>query len=58
MFDFSMMMEEIIVVTNWGKVVDFATLHYIVENYIEEAKRKRMDPLAYLIVVAAIVGAD
>ena len=51
------MWEEMAVVTNWGKVVDFATSHYNVEYYIEEAKKK-MDHLAYLIVAAAIVGAD
>ena len=46
------------VVTNWGKVADFATFHYIVEHYTEETEKKRMDQLAYLFVVAAIVGAD
>ena len=41
-----------------GKVVDFSTFNYIVEHCIEEAKKKKMDQLAYLIVVVAIVGAD
>ena len=44
--------------TNWGKVVDFATFHYIDEHYNEEDEKKRMDKLAYLIFLAAIVGAD
>ena len=43
--------------TNWGKVVDFAPFHYISEHYIEEVERKKMDQLAYLIVVAAILDA-
>ena len=47
-----------IVVTNWGKVADFATFHYIAEHYIEEVEKKRMDQLAYLIVVASIVSVD
>ena len=46
------------VVTNWGKVVDFSTFHYIAEHCIEEVEKKKIDQLAYLIVVAAIVGTD
>ena len=46
------------VVTNWGKVVDFSTFHYIAEHCIEEAEKKKMDQLAYLIVVATIVDAN
>ena len=46
------------VVTNWGKVADFSTFHYIVEHYTEETEKKRMDQLEYLFVVAAIVSTD
>ena len=58
LFDLAKMLKEMAVVTNWGKVVDFATFHYIAEHCIEEAEKKKMDQLAYLIVMAAIVGAD
>ena len=44
--------------TNWGKVADFSTFHYIAKHYIKEAEKKKTDQLAYLIVVAAIVDAD
>ena len=57
LFDLAKMWEEMAVVTNRGKVVDFSTSHYIAEHYIEEAENK-MDHLAYLMVAAAIVGAD
>ena len=57
LFDLAKMWEEMVVVTNYGKVVDFATSHYIVKHYTEEAENK-MDHLAYLMVVATIVGAD
>ena len=56
-FDLARMWEEMDVVTNWGKVVDFSTSHYMVEYYIEEDENK-MDHLAYQIVAVAIVGAD
>ena len=53
-----MMLYGMAVMTNWGKVVDFSTFHYIAKHCIEEAEKKKMDQLAYLIVMAAIVGAD
>ena len=57
LFDLAKMWEEMAVVTNQGKMVDSSTSHYIVEHYIEEVENK-MDHLAYLMVVAAIVGVD
>ena len=44
--------------TNWGRVADFCTFHYIAKHYTKETEKKRMDQLAYLFVVATIVGAD
>jgi len=52
------MMKEMTVVTNLGMEVDFATLYYIVEHDIVEAKKKELDLKTYLIVVAATDGAD
>lgn len=52
------MMKEMVVVTNLRREVDFATLYYIVENDIVEAEKKKLDLGTYLIVMAAIDGAD
>ena len=52
------MMKEMIVVTNSRREVDFATLYYIVEHDIVEAEKKKMGLRTYLIVTAAIDGAD
>ena len=52
------MMKEMIVVTNSGREVDFATLYYIVEHDIAEAGKKKMDQRTYLVVEATINGAD
>ena len=52
------MMKEMIVVTNSGREVDFATLYYIVEHDIVEAEKKKLGLKTYLIVVAAIDDAD
>jgi len=57
-FDLAMVMWKMVVVTNWGKVADFATFHYITEHYTEEIEKKRMDQQAYLFFVATIDGAD
>ena len=51
------MMKEMIVVTNSGRGVDFATLNYIVEHDIAEAGKK-VGLKTYLFVTAAIDGAD
>ena len=52
------MMKGMTVVTKLGMEVDFATLYYIVEHNIVEAKRKKPDLKTYLIFVAAIDGVD
>ena len=49
------MWEEMAVVTNQERVIGSATFHYTVEHYIEA--EKKMDHLAYLMVVAATVSA-
>ena len=51
-------MKEMVVVTNLERVANFATLYYIAEHDITEAGKKKMDQRAYLVVVAAIDGAD
>ena len=52
------MMKEMIVVTNSGREVDFATLYYIVEHDIVEAEKKKLGLKTYLIVVASVDSAD
>jgi len=52
------MMKEMVVVSNSGREVDFATLCYIVEHDIVEAEKKKMGLRTYLIAVAAIDGAN
>ena len=44
--------------TNWGKVVDFSTFHYIFEHFIKEVENKKMDQSLYLIFMAVIIGTD
>lgn len=43
LLDLAMVMWKMATVTNWGKVANFATFHYIAENYTEETERNRMD---------------
>ena len=52
------MMKEMVVVTNLRREVDFSTLYSIVEHDIAEAKKKKLDLGTYLIVTAAIDGAN
>ena len=52
------MMKGMNVVTNSGREVDFATLYYIVEHDIVEVEKKKLGLKTYLIVTAAIDGAD
>ena len=52
------MMKEMIALTNLGREVDFATLYYIVELDIVQARKKKLHRGTYLIVAAAIDGAD
>ena len=52
------MMKEMVAVTNSRREVDFSTLYYIVEHDIVEAKKKKLDLGTYLIVAAAIDGAN
>ena len=52
------MMKEMVVVTSLRREFDFATLYYIVEHDIARAVKKKMDRGTYLIVAAAIDGAD
>lgn len=59
LFDSTMeMMKEMIVVSNSGREVDFATLYYIVEHDIVEVEKKKLGLRTYLIVATAIDGAD
>jgi len=52
------MMKEMIVVTNSGREVDFATLYYIVERDLMEAEKKKLGLKTYMIFAAAIDGID
>ena len=52
------MMKEMVVVTNLRMEVDFSTLYYIVEHDIVEAEKNKLGLGTYLIVMAAIDGAD
>ena len=47
-----------VVVSNLGRGVDFATLYYIAEHDIAEAEKKKLDGGAYLIVAIAIDDVD
>jgi len=53
-----MVMKKMVVVTSSGRVADFATLYYITEHDIAEAQKKKMDQMAYLVVVASIDSAN
>jgi len=53
-----MVMKEMVVVTNLKREADFATLYYIAKHDIVEAGKKKMNRRTYLVVVAAIDGAD
>lgn len=53
-----MVMKERVVVTSLKTEADFATLYYIVEHDIAEARKKKMDWKTYLVVVASIDNAN
>lgn len=53
-----MVMKEMVVVTSLKRGADFATFYYIPEHDIVEVGKNKMDQTAYLVVMAAIDGAD